>query len=437
MSYRSKFIFLFLFLLAFRTLFALTSPPVQPMVDELQTYLVGLKCYTTGTWPFFGPDVNGAENPGFNSQIPGALEGLLIGLAFHLLPIPETPFLLAAFLSTLGAALLAWYIQKRLPQLSLVFLFIWIAVTPWGLFEGAHVVNPAFIFLPCVLFFIGFMETLPAFSLRALAPFWSNALMGLSLLWVMQFHFSYVFFLPLAAYSIFVQVRKTKRADCLLHFAAGTLPMLALLLPTFLKYGLTRTNVASGFMIPFNGDNVLQGPVILARFLSLVSFELPRFLGITTSSRFGYLTSHPFLTVPGLLLWGAGLAQAVFLFICWFKKKHPSRGWKEMKLLTLLLFLLVWSSFWFTTKAPASHIYMCFYPWLMFYSCYCWSLFPAKPIGRLAAKVFVLMALYFQLGYALTQPPGSSLYEQRPAMAQALQGKNYRLLGERRPGSLY
>src|SRR5260221_890820 len=150
MSLRMKFFLLFIFLLAFRTFFALYTPPVQPIIDEAQTYLIGLKCYTTGTWPYFGPDVNGAENPGFNSQIPGAWEGLLIGLPFYLLPIPETPFMLAAFLSTLGCALLAWYIQKRLPALSFGYLFLWISITPWSLFEGAHVVNSAFIFLPSI-----------------------------------------------------------------------------------------------------------------------------------------------------------------------------------------------------------------------------------------------------------------------------------------------
>lgn len=30
-------------------------------LDEEQTYLIGLKCYTTHTWPYYGPDVNGSE----------------------------------------------------------------------------------------------------------------------------------------------------------------------------------------------------------------------------------------------------------------------------------------------------------------------------------------------------------------------------------------
>ncbi len=433
-----RFIFLTLFLLlwAFRTLFSLYTPPVQPGIDETQTYLLGLKCYTTGTWPYFGPDVNGAENPGFNSQIPGALEGLLLGLPFYLLPIPETPFILAALLSTLGCVLLAWYIQKRLPQLSLNYLFLWIAITPWSLFEGAHVVNPAFIFLPSVLFFLGFMESLPAFSQNWLSPFWSNAFMGFSLLWIMQFHFSYVYFIPLAAFSLFVQIKNSKNLVSLFYFAVGCLPMLALVIPTFIKYGLMRTNVASGFTVPFNWDNVAQGPVLLARFLSLACFELPRFLADHTATRIAFLTSHPTLTLPGAILWILGLLQPFILFIYWFKK-NPASAWKETKWFLLLIFLTVWASFWFTNKKPASHIYMCFFPWLMLYSCYVWSLFTDNPKWKIAVKVFLLIGLYFQLGYSLVYPREYSIFTQRAAMAQALQEKNFHLFGERRPGTLY
>ena len=73
----------------------------------------------------------------------------------------------------------------------------------------------------------------------------------------------------------------------------------------------------------------------------------------------------------------------------------------------------------------------------MLYSCYCWSLFAGNPKWKLAAKVFLVMGLYFQLGYSLVYPREYSIYSQRAAMAQALQEKNYHLFGERRPGTLY
>src|ERR1700755_2107653 len=55
--------------------------------DETQIFLIGLRYYATGHWPFFGPDVVWTR-----SEIPGALQGLLVGAPFHLFPIPEAPY---------------------------------------------------------------------------------------------------------------------------------------------------------------------------------------------------------------------------------------------------------------------------------------------------------------------------------------------------------
>src|SRR5580658_89673 len=122
MSNRWKFAFLFLALFIFRTAFGLSQPFFSP--DELQTYLIGLKWYCHGGWPYFGPDLIVTET-GYYSQIPGALEALLIGLPFHLLPIPEAPFLLLNFLSLSGLAFFSLYLSKRLPDIPFAFIFIW------------------------------------------------------------------------------------------------------------------------------------------------------------------------------------------------------------------------------------------------------------------------------------------------------------------------
>ena len=89
MSNSFKFILLFIFLYVFRTLFGLTQTFFSP--DEIQTYLIGLKFYCTHAWPFFGPDLIVTET-GFYSQIPGPLEGLLIGGPLWILPIPGSSF---------------------------------------------------------------------------------------------------------------------------------------------------------------------------------------------------------------------------------------------------------------------------------------------------------------------------------------------------------
>ena len=54
--FRSKWLLLFLFLFAFRSLYGLFEAQWWEK-DIIQTYLIGLKCFTTGAWPFFGPDL--------------------------------------------------------------------------------------------------------------------------------------------------------------------------------------------------------------------------------------------------------------------------------------------------------------------------------------------------------------------------------------------
>lgn len=409
-----SFILLFFFLYAFQVFFGLCESQWWER-DEIQTYLIGLKCYTTQTWPYFGPDVNGAENESFQSQIPGALEGLLIGLPFYLCPIPEAPFLLLGLLNTLGAALLSWYIHRRLPFLSRSWLMLWICVTPWVLQKCAHVINPAYDFLPSVLFFIGFFESLPTFKLNLLKPFWANAAMGFSVFWIMQFHFSYVYLLPLAAYSLGSRTKEKHFVPSLVGFLIGAAPMVALIVPTWLKYGIFHSNVASGFAVPFNFQNVWAFPVILARYLSLVCFEIPRYLGEDLPRRVQFLTDRPWLLVPGVILWIGGLVQAIVLFLAAFVKKHPDPFWAPIRNLTALCFLLVWVSFWFTIKLPLSHIYLVFYPLLMLYSSYVWSLFAGHKQIQFGFRVFLILGLYFQIGYALVKQSKDSLYPERPA----------------------
>jgi hypothetical protein len=500
MPNRKTFLILFLSTFVFRLAFGLLRSQIWE-IDQLQTYLIGLKCFTTHSWPFFGPDVNGAENS-FQSQIPGAMEGLLIGLPFYLLPIPEAPFILLNFLSIIGVALLTWYIVKRIPGLPYTWLFIWISIVPWSLQESTAIINPAFTFLPAILFFIGFMESVPWFSLNLINPLWANLAMGFSLCWIMQFHFSYVYLIPLAFFSLAVQIIKTRKPVSILYFALGCLPTLTFIIPTYIQYGLSRNNVSSGFVVPFNWSNLREFWTILARFLSLVCFELPRFIGVSTQSRIDFLKEHYWIFVPGVILWGMGLVQPFILFFIWcqqlFKNlkwifpvvfltlflilgfngpnqvldpltadparvlhalwvsvlaaglvqlmtygitrlplTSPGPHWKELNWLMAVVFLMVYASFWFTIKLPLSHIYFVFFPLLMTYSCYCWMKFKDKKIWVMAAKAFVILGVVFQFGYAIAVAPNDSIYPKRDVISRAIQEKDYRIFGERRPGSLY
>src|SRR6267143_5703125 len=101
---RRKLIFFSLLLLAFlfRLFFGLCSQFRDS--DTKQIYLLGLKFYTTWAWPYFGPDVVWGK-----IQIPCALQALLVGAPFFVLPIPEAPYILLNVLSFAALCLLAWY----------------------------------------------------------------------------------------------------------------------------------------------------------------------------------------------------------------------------------------------------------------------------------------------------------------------------------------
>ncbi|HUO57566.1 MAG TPA: hypothetical protein VMV05_05255, partial [bacterium] len=184
-------------------------------------------------------------------------------------------------------------------------------------------------------------------------------------------------------------------------------------------------------------DNVKAGFTILARFFSLVCSEIPRFIGVNNSSRWAFLNHHLWLWIPGVVLWYGGYLQAVAMLVFLFVPRHPIPRWNTTRAFIVLSFLLVWASFWFTNKLPLAHIYLNFYPWLMLYSCYCWAYFADKPWGAWVAKAFVIFGLYFMLGHAWTHPPEFSVLSQRDKIQQAIHQKDYRLLGERIPGSLY
>src|SRR6185503_2766921 len=100
----------------FRFLFGLYCPSITEDDDEVQTYLIGLKSYTTQTWPYFCPDNQGGAVE--KGQMPGALEGLLIRIPLEIWPASEAPYLFLNLLTFSAFGFLAWYCCRRLPKLS-------------------------------------------------------------------------------------------------------------------------------------------------------------------------------------------------------------------------------------------------------------------------------------------------------------------------------
>ena len=418
--------------------FGLFGPPVLTYEDAQQTYLIGLKSYTTHTWPYFGPDTEDPAEGNFKTQCPGALEGLLIGGALRLWPDPMAPYLLVNLLSLTALCLLAWYTCKRLPDIPSWFIFGWILICPWDLHISTQVFNLSFVCVGSVLFLMGFMESLPS-TRKGLFPLaGANALMSFSIFWIMQFHLSWVLFAVLAGVSFAFQLGKSSLKQ-LSFFLWGALPSLAFVLPTYLHYGFQKAGDISGLLVFFNWRNFLGLFTILARFLSFASFEMPRFLGEHTPDRMAFLARAPWLVPFTVFLLVAGWVQPITFALFGFFKKDAKADWKAIKWMTLGVIILVWVSFWFTVRNPDAHRYYSVFPFAMIYSLYCWNFLVLKPFWRKFGTVFLLASLFFQVGYTVEMgmEGRSSYLRERGKIEKAIQAQDYRQLGERRPYSSY
>jgi hypothetical protein len=348
-----------------------------------------------------------------------------------LLPIPEAPFLLLNLLSLSSIAFLSWYIAKRLPKIPILFVFTWIALLPWTLNDSTHMYNPCYLLTGSVLFFVGFLEAVPALSIRALSTNLAFALMGFGLFWDMQFHFSWILLPPFVLFALINQWRR------FVYLLAGALVPAVLLLPTLLTYGWHNLLGGGGTFQFINGANAKQFVTILARYLSLACHEMPQFIGEHTKDRLALMNEAPWLYPPGIFLLLLGWIQPFVMLILGWKNdpSHPEA--LPLYRLTWVVFLMLYISFWFTYKAPVAHAYFILFPLVTVFSFYIWNQFVEVPFWRSFGRICLLASFLFHLGFLVEMMPKRSLYSNRPLIAKAIQEKNYRILAERRPQSFY
>lgn len=432
-----RLIFLFLLLLGF--LFRLGFGLCSSFQDEdiKQIYLLGLKFYTTNAWPYFGPDVTATI------QIPGALQALVVGLPFHLLPVPEAPYLLVNLLSFFSLCFFAWYCARRLPKIPKWFVWSWLLTAPWTLYVSTQPYNPSYVLPAAILFFVGAIETYPFLSRDLVPRHWANFMMGISLFWTMQFHLSWVVLVPFVALSFYLQFRKLGRGafPSIAWFVAGAIVPLSFLVPTFIKYGFAAGLGSTNEAVQFNYQNVLRNlnivEGVLGRFLSFASFELPRFIGANTAARLAFMKQNPWLIPLIVLLTPVGILQSVALLVLWFRKKRTQKDWQTVRYFTLATVLLLYLCFLFSMKLPVSHTFYITLPVAMLYSFYCWNEYLKKPGWQTVAKVFIICGLLFDIGLAASNYRQVSIFRERNKIQEAIKAKDYRLLGERRDGARY
>jgi hypothetical protein len=405
--------------------------------DERQVYLIGLKFYATHSFPYFGPDVTRSV------QIPGALQGLLVGLPLFVYPAPEAPYVLLNLLSFASLCLLAWYFARRLTEVPRWIIWAWLMTAPWTLNLSTHITNPSYVLTGASLFFVGWLETCPHTRRALVGCRLANFMQGFGLLWVMQFHLSWVVLAVFALASLYFQFRERGfgAARAFVWMLCGAALPGALLVPTYIKYGLAGGTGDTAAVVVFNAENLQKvlNPVegILGRFLSFASFELPRFIGRNNAERLSFVREHLWLAPFVALLTAVGLVQPALLVVLWFKKSHPQRDWRAIKMLALATLALLYALFLFSLRSPHSHTFYAMLPLAMLYGFYCWSPYLRQRGWQITAFVLLACGIIFHAGLALHRRAHDSMYTNRAMVQAAIDAHDYRLLGERREGSRY
>ncbi len=408
--------------------------------DMRQIFMIGLRFYTTGEWPYFGPDVVYTQ-----TQIPGALQGLLVGGPLFLVAQPEAPYVLLNLLSFAALTLLGWYIGRRCPEVPGWFLWIWIYFAPWTLGFSTEINNPSYVLTGAVLFFVGVFELMPALRVGALPTRVAGVMAGFGLLWVYQLHLSFVLLVPILGVALLLLARRDPTAAattagwCALGAAVAGLT----LVPTLWTFGLAAVARGTGGNITVDWSNLFALPEVVARYLSFASFEAPRFVGAGTEARLIFLRDHwwaaPFVVFATL----CGIAQALVLLVWLFRRRDRLRAngasagqagaFAAVRAITLAVLALVYVSFAFSVKSPSSHTFYVTLPVVMIYSFYVWQPLLARPAIRNLAVALLVSGAVTHFAIAKDRVFERSLYADRPLVMRAIKEKNYRLLGERRP----
>ncbi len=423
-NYRFVFFIVLLFLL--RLVYGLTSE--FWFDDELQIYLIGLKSYTTHTWPYYGPDVVYT-----NTQIAGALQGLLVSMGFYILAIPESPTIVLNILSFLSVGSFAYYISKRIPTLPQWLVWAWLLSLPWTMIYSTRVVNPSYVLVFTIPFFISVWELLPIYGTPILTRRVAFFLLGLTPCLILQLHLSFVLLLPFIGLVFLNDFRKKglikERIQHIGFFLSGALLGLLTVIPTWLWADKIK-NVSEN--IVFNLDNYKNIVVILTRYLSFASYEIPYTLGGNTPARMAVIYEYIWMAPFALYLLLLGLLLVAVYVYVFFKNKKQG-AWQHIKYLTLLGYGLTFFSFFFSIKGPSSHTFYILFPLPVLYSFYCYEwLWETYRYWKNTMYIALLSAVFFYIGLGLYDFNHISLYKNREKVKQAIEQKNYKLLGERR-----
>jgi len=419
-------------IIVFRFLYSLTQEFWYPNDDDvIQIFLIGLKSFTTHTFPYFGADV--VYNA---SQIPGALQGYLVSIGWHLWKIPEAPYIVLNILLDLSLGFMAWYASKRLPDLSKIFIWIYVFLIPWSICYFTRIINPSYVIPGAIIFFIGIFEIYPSLKKNILPEWLSFYFLGFAIFWIMQLHMSWVLLGPFTAVAFYYLLRTKDIRRIFGHtasFFVGCLTTGILLIPTLTTYGISNGQGKSvSAMAEFHPEHITEFFRLLGMYLGYACFDLNRFRALNAADSGRFADLFPWAIPFMYIILVTGFIQAGWLVICFFRKgsKDPMR--RHVANISIAGFILFFLSTFFSHIVPVSHAAVLFFPLMVLYALYALR----EPMKKKWVRVWLYSAFasatIFYAANALDRYQTVSMYKNRDAIVKALEQDNYKLVGLRR-----
>ena len=400
--------------------------------DIVQIYLLGLKYFSTGMWPYFGPDIVHTQQ-----QIPGAMQSILIAIPLQLIPLPESPFVLVNLLSMIGIGALSYFYSQRFRQFSLPWLIVLIATLPAVLQISTNVYNPSYLLFPSCLFFVAWFESQAEFRSLGLSALSIGLLLDFSLCFTFQIHMSWPILLPFLAIVFCRSAKGVSRVKLLWGFGIGCLIGGSFLFPTILKYGLNTLWASGSKNSGFVLDQILDAPNTVIKLITLGSYEYFGFnLGSSMNERISIIRANYPLTLSAMVMTATFIVTIILLF--YGIKKALKQGFKQHPDILLFALASAWCAIIFTlTPRPAAlrNIFLLL-PVTLTAFLSCLSMLKAdqlkKFVGMLSAAM--LASFIFHTIIAIKMIPNVSIYKDYAKVSSAINDKNYEILGTRRPG---
>jgi hypothetical protein len=397
--------------------------------DESQIYLLGLRYHTTHQWPYFGPDVVWTR-----SEIPGALQALLVGLPLDIAPVPEAPYVLVNVLSMAALCLFAAYASARLPTVPRWLIWSWLLTLPWTLEYSTHILNTSYVLPASVVFFVGFFEALPSLSIGRVPARFAYLMMGAAIGWIAQIHMSWPLLLPFAGLAFLARLRAGAKAIAMsaAAFAIGLLLTGSLVIPTLLHDTLARGGGTEDSLLIHWRNPVTTLVNTIGRMLSFASFEVGRFIRSAGGGNPIVLLSERWWLVPiAGVVWIAGIVHPVWMAATAFRRRSPLGEWPIVRWLAVGTAVMVATAFFFVMEPAQARSFYVVAPVAFLFAAYCWT-FVDSPRWRTVAAVVLAVNVVFQAALAIVRFDGPSLYMNREVVSEAIRLDRPTLFAHRR-----